>query len=155
MPNRIVPLEIRKLRGNPSRRPIPNTPQAARLAQPPEPPAWLGPQARQEWIRLSPELHRLGLLTALDLSAFALVCTTMGHWLECEAELGGMRNDPAYPELLNGPMGRMARAYARDAIRYMAEFGLSPCARMKLRAEPPEDLGKFKGLLAGFDDNSA
>jgi hypothetical protein len=39
--------------------------------------------------------------------------------------------------------------------RHMAELALSPCARMKLRAEMPEDLGKFRGLLAGYDDGPA
>ena len=155
MPNRIVPLELRKLRGNPSRRPIPSVPQSTRLSEPPEPPIWLAPRARQEWLRLSPELHRLGLLTTLDLSVFAVVCATIGHWLECEAELERLRDDPAYPELLAGPLGKMARAYALDGVRYIVEFGLSPCARMRLRAEPVEDLGKFKGLLAGYDDGPA
>jgi hypothetical protein len=52
-----------------------------------------------------------------------------------------------------------ARGYVLDdksgLWRHMAELGLSPCARMKLRAEMPEDLGKFRGLLAGYDDGRA
>jgi P27 family predicted phage terminase small subunit len=152
MPTPIVPLELRLARGNPSKRPIPRTPRAARLPEPPPPPDWLGPLARQEWLRLSPELTRLGLLTTLDLSVFAVVCTTIGHWVECETELEASRNDPAYPALLAGPLGKLAMQYARDSIKFMGEFGLNPCARMKLRAEPVEDLGKFKGLLAGYDD---
>jgi P27 family predicted phage terminase small subunit len=155
MPNRIVPLELRKLRGNPSRRPIPHVPRSARLREPPEPPAWMGQMAQAEWRRLAPEMTRIGILTGLDTAAFSVLCTTLGHWLECEAEIERLRNDPAYPELLAGPLGKVAREYARDAIKYMAEFGLSPCSRMKLRAEPVEDLGKFRGLLAGYDDGPA
>jgi hypothetical protein len=52
-----------------------------------------------------------------------------------------------------------ARGYVLDdqsgLWRHMAELGLSPCARMKLRAKMPEDLGKFRGLLAGYDDGPA
>jgi P27 family predicted phage terminase small subunit len=151
VPNRIVPIELRKARGNPSKRPIPHVPQGTRLPEVPEPPAWLAPLARQEWLRLSPELHRLGLLTSLDLSAFAVVCSTMGHWLECEAELEALRGDPARRDVMAGPLAKVAREYAKDSIKFMGEFGLSPCAKMRLRAEPPEDLGKFKGLLAGYD----
>jgi hypothetical protein len=50
-----------------------------------------------------------------------------------------------------GPLAKVAREYAKDSIKFMGEFAFSPCAKMRLRAEPPEDLGKFKGLLAGYD----
>jgi P27 family predicted phage terminase small subunit len=145
MPSRVVPIELRKLRGNPSKRPLPNVPQPSRLSESPEPPARLGPTARAEWCRLAPELARMGLLTALDLATFEVMVVTRAHWLDTEAVL---RDDTA---LVTGPLGKVAREYARDGIRYMAEFGLTPCARMKLRAEPPEDHGKFTGLLGGYD----
>ena len=59
-----------------------------------------------------------------------------------------------YSALLSGPFGKLDREYTRDGVRFMTEFGLSSCAR-RLRAEPPEDLGKFKGLLACYDDGPA
>ena len=151
MPNRIVPLELRKLRGNPSRRPIPCVPQGARLSEPPEPPTWLATQARQEWLRLSPELHQLGLLTTLDLSTFAVVCATIGHWLECEAELERLRADAAYPALLSGPLGKVAREYARDSVKYRLPHNSmsGPLFADVERTHPFEPIRKLKHLGIG------
>ena len=62
------PVELRILRGNPSRRPIP---AHLKLLPPPEPPscpAFLDDYARQEWNHVAPGLHAMPLLTAADVS---------------------------------------------------------------------------------------
>jgi phage terminase small subunit len=69
------------LRGNPSKRAINRGEPAPEIpATVPEPPDFLMPSAKDEWHRLAEGLHRIGLLTALDASAFAVYCQTFARW---------------------------------------------------------------------------
>ena len=53
------------------------------------------------------------------------------------------------------PLLKIAVKAARDVIAFGREFGLTPSSRVKLRAEGPEDFGKFNGLIGGYDDRPA
>jgi P27 family predicted phage terminase small subunit len=147
-----IPIELKRLRGNPGRRRLLDALAVAKLRAVPEPPNWMSSLAQQEWRRWAPALHQLGLLSELDLGCFSVLCVTHARWLECEMELESLRNDPARREVLAGPLGRLAAQCARDSIKFMAEFGMSPSQRCKVAATGAEDLGKFRGLLAGYDD---
>jgi P27 family predicted phage terminase small subunit len=143
-----VPIELRRLRGNPGKRPIPNGLRPPRLSEPPPPPDWLRGLARQEWLRLAPELHVTGVLTSLDLAAFGVVCVTLGRWLECEAEIETLRGDPARHEIMAGPLLKLATQCARDAIKFMGEFGMTPSSRCRVAADGYKGPSKFGDLIA-------
>src|SRR5690242_8718143 len=82
-----VPTTLALVRGNPGRRPI-NTNAPAPATEPTyTPPDWLQPLAREEWLRLEPELRRLRLLTVADLPAFAAYCSEFGSFREAESTL--------------------------------------------------------------------
>jgi len=67
---KLKPTAIKILEGNPGKRPLNlNEPKPLQIA--PECPDWLLDEAKKEWKRLAPELERLGLLTILDMAAFA------------------------------------------------------------------------------------
>lgn len=67
------PTRLRILEGNPSKRPLPNNePQPDPTM--PECPDWLMADAKEEWHRVAPELHRIGLLTIVDQTALAGYC---------------------------------------------------------------------------------
>jgi P27 family predicted phage terminase small subunit len=154
-----TPTVIKLLRGNPGRRPIPPEPEPTRTAEPPEAPAFLVGYASDEWHRVAPELHRLKLLTVLDVQALASYCTAYSRWRETEEVIARMAiNDRATGGLLiktssgdaaQNPLIGIARRAAADMVRYAGEFGMSPAARARISAgigyEPPE--GKFDGLL--------
>jgi P27 family predicted phage terminase small subunit len=149
----IVPIELKRLRGNPGKKKLHAGPQPTRTEEPPEPLAFLSDNAKAEWRRLAPELHRLGLLTLLDHSAFGAYCSSFARWMAAERMLesegllaaGSTGNTVAHPAF------KIAVASAKDMIRIGNEFGLTPCGRARLAAGgymPPEPSSKFGDLLA-------
>jgi P27 family predicted phage terminase small subunit len=158
MSNPPIPLRLKIARGNPGKRPLNyREPQPRRAVTCPEPPSWLSEYATAHWRRIAPGLWEAGLLTVLDETMLAVLCTAYGRWHEAEELLaeeelvvpGSNKNRVVNPLL------RVAVEAARDVCTYGREFGLTPSSRVRLRAEGPEDLGKFKGLLAGYDDGPA
>jgi P27 family predicted phage terminase small subunit len=78
---------LRLLKGNPGKRPPRNPPEPARNEQCPEPPEHLTGYAREAWLHLAPELHRLNLLTVLDVGPFSAYCCAYAHWKQAEETL--------------------------------------------------------------------
>src|SRR5262245_50731087 len=79
-----TPASIRTLRGNPGQRRLPVEPEPVREAECRPPPTFLGEYARAEWSAVAPVLHRLGLLTVVDVTALAAYCAAVAHWRTAE-----------------------------------------------------------------------
>ena len=152
---RPTPTHLRLLRGNPSKRAINRGEPAPEIpATVPEPPDFLMPSAKDEWHRLAEGLHRIGLLTALDASAFAVYCQTFARWQQAEQMLadpenGGLTIKTSTGSPMMNPLLRIAISSACDMIRFAAEFGLSPAARSRVSGSLAARLApsKFDGLL--------
>ena len=158
-----TPTYLKVLRGNPGHQKLnKDEPQPLLPAEVPEPPAFLAGYAMDEWWRVAPELHRLGLLTVLDVGPLAVYCDAYSRWRSASEVFAGMaERDPVTNGLLvksqggdaiQNPLVGIARRAANDMVRYAGEFGMSPAARARISAgvgyEPPGG-GKFDGLLAG------
>jgi P27 family predicted phage terminase small subunit len=139
------PTYLRLLKGNPSRRPInPREPQPRQTEAPPNAPDYLTGYAADEWYRMSPELHRLGLLSVLDVSTLAIYCQAYGRWRTAEELLAEIakRGDVTRGLLVKGPYGdaranpllRISRAAAEQMLSAAAHFGLTPSTRARLSA---------------------
>ncbi len=80
-----LPANVHALRGNASKKPIA---QLLGEFQPeveiPDSPTWLWPGAKKEWKRLTPELHRYGLISKLDRGALVRACQAWAkyEWAE-------------------------------------------------------------------------
>lgn len=148
------PTHLQLVLGNPGRRPL-NTAEAKPDAKLPKPPPELGADAKREWQRMAAELHALGLLTGLDRAALAAYCTTYGRWVVAERALARQaERDPSTQALLvrtkkgniiQNPLVGTANKAMSDMVRYAAEFGMTPSARSRIKAESPR----------GLDDPSA
>lgn len=100
-------------------------------------PTWLSAEGREEWERLEQELRSLGVLSELDLAAFAAVCSAVGLAKIAEAELRDALARPRKGSRLVGiafELG-MARRCWREAVRLGAEFGLTPSSRSRVSGE--------------------
>lgn len=144
---RPTPTNLKKLLGNPGKRRLP-TREAFVPRSLPAPPAHLSPEAIEEWQRVSAELFNVGLLSVIDRSALAAYCQVYGRWVQAERGLAALAKlDPVYAGLLhvagNGaltqhPLVGTANKAAADMVRYAGEFGMTPSARSRITAAPPE-----------------
>ena len=78
---------LRLVKGNPGKRRARVPPEPARADECPPPPNHLNGYAREAWLELTPELHRLNLLTVLDVGPFSAYCSAYAHLRQAEEAL--------------------------------------------------------------------
>ena len=109
------------------------------LARVPRAPAWLSPEAKQEWARVVPALIRRRVLTAEELGTVEAYCLAVGLIRRCQeaiaregetitTDLGAARRHPMFTTLFQS---------MTEARRLAAELGLTPTSRNKVRG--PEE----------------
>ena len=77
------PTALKMLEGNPRGRPL-NTEEPKPEKKAPRCPSWLEAEAKKEWKRLAKVLENMGLLTEMDMAAFAGYCQAYARWKEAE-----------------------------------------------------------------------
>jgi P27 family predicted phage terminase small subunit len=118
---------LKLLRGNPGKQRLPaNEPQPARPPTCPDPPPHITGYAADEWWQTAPELHRLGLLTRIDVPVLAAYCYSYGQWRTAAETLAKMEaNDPVtgglmiktkYSDAVQNPLVSLARKHAADMV---------------------------------------
>ncbi len=135
-----TPTPIRKLEGNPSKRPLKRdepkpTPNA------PTRPEWLMEEAKHEWSRVVPELERMGLLTIVDRAALATYCQAWARYVEAEANLtkyGAVLKAKASDYVQVSPYSTISKQNAHIIRVFCAEFGLTPSARGRMSVADDE-----------------
>jgi P27 family predicted phage terminase small subunit len=146
------------LRGNPGKRPTRSPPEPARAEEWPPPPRHLNAYAKQEWRQIAPELHRLNLLTVLDVGPLAAYCSAAAQLRQAEEVIEQMAKlDPRGHALtvkgsagnqVSNPLLRIASRAMNDMQRIGAQFGLTPNGRLRLSGIKPSPApSKFDGLL--------
>jgi P27 family predicted phage terminase small subunit len=135
-----TPTALKKLRGNPGKRPLNEAEPTPELATP-SVPSHLSKEARREWRRIVPELEKLGLLTKLDRTALAAYCDAVGRWVQASRELeehGLTTVTPnGYP--IQSPWLAISNKALAQLRQFIQEFGLSPASRSRVSATPPAD----------------
>lgn len=144
------PAEIRKLQGNPGRRPIPAAPKTDILDDGDlKPPEWMDEEAKAEWDRVQKAYSKLGLLTQTDRAMLIAWCTTVSQFITAYKELKAIEKVgdmiDGHPELKikmesSSKNIRIAMNESRAALLALAaRFGFSPVDRMKLAIPPEKD----------------
>ena len=75
------PTALKMLEGNPGGRPL-NTKEPKPEKKAPRCPSWLEDEAKKEWKRMAKVLENMGLLTEMDMAAFAGYCQAYARWKE-------------------------------------------------------------------------
>ena len=127
------PTAIKELEGNPGKRPLnKNEPKPEQRA--PKCPAWLVPDAKKEWRRLSKELELMGLLTQVDMASFAGYCQAYARWKEAEEFITKhgsiLKTSSGYIQQI--PQISIAQQNLKQMRNFCSEMGLSPSARSRL-----------------------
>jgi P27 family predicted phage terminase small subunit len=124
----------------------------------PECPPWLPETARAEWERCAGHLERMGVLSAVDGITLAVLCEALAEFVYAvdvieNGELGsdGNRTDKGRTtigstgNLVTSPWVKIKNEAAARVMQVAAQFGFTPAARARLRAEgkePAKDQGK-------------
>ncbi|WOH60928.1 phage terminase small subunit P27 family [Bradyrhizobium sp. BWC-3-1] len=156
-----TPLHLKLMRGNPGKRRPKPEPEPTVPPSCPEPPSFITGYAADLWWETAPELHRLHLLTRIDVPALAAYCHAYGQWRLAAETLTRMQaNDPVmnaqlirtkFGDAAANPLVSIARKHAADMIKFANEFGLTAAARSRLAAggvTPPSPPSKFAGLIS-------
>jgi P27 family predicted phage terminase small subunit len=134
-----IPTAVRRVTGRNPDRIKPDEPKPDPTV--PQPPAWLTPEALAEWNRLAPQLHMLGLLTAIDGTTFGARCQIVADLADAERKLAKfgpvMRSSDRRDRLVLSPYTRIRDRLRDQLFRADAEFGLTPSARSRVEARPP------------------
>jgi P27 family predicted phage terminase small subunit len=137
---RPIPTALKKLRGNPGKRPLPqNEPQPARGAQMPR---YLSPVAAEHWPLVAQQLDDAGVLTQMDTAALALYCEAFANWHLATVQvhkhgpvIKGKNGDP-----IQSPFLHVANKAWEQMLRILVEFGMTPSSRSRVQVvKSPKD----------------
>lgn len=148
-----TPTAIKELEGNPGKRPLNNSePKPTKKA--PSCPKWLEPEAKKEWRRLAKQMEQIGILTEVDMAAFAGYCQAYARWKESEefiTQHGSIVKTPSgYWQQV--PQVSIAQTYLKIMNRFAEQFGLTPSSRSRIIADTDSRGGvadEMEDLLGG------
>ena len=144
------PTQLKLVTSNPGKRQV-NRKEAKTKAVIPMPPHHLTADAVEEWNRVATELYNLGILSEIDRAALAAYAMAYGRWVQAERAIakmaekdqltGGLMIKTSNGNAVQNPLVGTANKAAADMMRYAAEFGMTPSARSRISAEPPQENG--------------
>ncbi len=147
------PSAIKRLEGNPGKRKLNDRePQPEKTAPPC--PEWLEPDAKEEWNRLASHMEELGILTEVDMAAFASYCQAYARWKRAEEEMTTLgrtivKTNSGYWQQV--PQVAIAQSYLKIMTKAAAEFGLTPASRSRIIAGDTRQgsVDELEELLSG------
>lgn len=144
---RPLPTAVKKLRGNPGKRPL-NAKEPKAPAGDPSMPKGLSAAAAKEWKSILPELRQLGVLSRIDGKALAAYCHAYARWMEAEKEIkkhGIVVEEPiliagietGYVRYKKNPAVTISESHLKLMKSFLVEFGMTPSSRSRVRIEKP------------------
>ena len=134
------PTAVKVLEGNPGKRSL-NTQEPQPRKKAPRCPVWLEEEAKKEWKRMAKQMEQLGILTEVDMAAFAGYCQAYARWKEAEkfiTQHGSIVKTPSgYWQQV--PQVSIAQTYLKIINKFCEQFGLTPAARSRIVADARED----------------
>lgn len=127
------PTQLRVLRGNPSKRPLPKNEPTPDAKLPPAP-RHLSDEARREWRRIGRELERLGLVSQIDRALLTAYCSAWGRLVEAETMLRKYGSVVKTPNgmLVQSPYLQIVNKATEQLAKIAPEFGMSPSSRSRV-----------------------
>jgi P27 family predicted phage terminase small subunit len=142
------PTALKKLEGNPGKRPL-NDREPEFRRDVPYCPRHLSVVAKREWHRIVRELYAAGLLTVADRAALAAYCQLYARWVQAEQKLAGgsltITTDKGF--VLQNPLVGICNTALDGMRKYLIEFGMTPSSRSRLHVAPPKKEKSLEELL--------
>ena len=99
------------------------------------------PHAVRHGLRMAKQLEHLGILTEIDMAAFAGYCQAYARWKEAEefiTQHGTIVKTPSgYWQQV--PQVSIAQTYLKIMNKFCEQFGLTPSARSRISTDNGED----------------
>ena len=147
------PSAIKRLEGNPGKRAL-NEREPVPQKKAPKCPLWLEVEAKKEWRRTARQLEELGILTEVDMAAFAGYCQAYARWKDAEdfiSRHGTIVKTPSgYWQQV--PQVSIAQTYLKIMNKFAEQFGLTPSSRSRIIASdggPTDAADEMENLLGG------
>lgn len=100
---------------------------------------------------MSRELHKLGLLTTLDKTVFAIYCQSWSAWVQAVkklSETGPLIKSPSgYP--IQNPYLAVKNKAEDQMMKSLTELGMSPSSRTRIKVQPNKEKDQFEEFLSG------
>ena len=145
-----TPTAIKELEGNLGKRPL-NVHEPRPLKKAPACPNWLEPEAKKVWRRLAKQMESIGILTDVDMAAFASYCQAYARWKEAEefiTQHGTIVKTPSgYWQQV--PQVSISQTYNKIMTKIATEFGLTPSSRSRITAGEANDTTDDMDALLG------
>jgi P27 family predicted phage terminase small subunit len=135
------PSHLKLVTANPGRRKL-NAAEPKVERSRPSAPVHMSDKARETWDYVTGLLDRMGILTEVDATALEMLCEAYADFLSASAVLQAQGSD--FYETKNQSGSTMWRAHPalakkQDADRrirgWLAEFGMTPSARSRVKAD--------------------
>ena len=142
------PTALKRLEGNPGRRPLndaePSFPTLIAL----EAPGWLDRLGREHWLYFAPLLAKTKLLTEADVSLLTAASERWSTYRRAAALVKrALRGHNRFGELVVPPQHLIAKGALADYLAIMREFGVGPASRSKVKVDQPPELDEFEALM--------
>jgi P27 family predicted phage terminase small subunit len=125
------PNKLKLVEGNPGKRPIKEQPnlEIKNLKCP----IWLNEEAKKEWERVFTLLEKLGLISDIDMTIFAMYCQNYARWKQAETELNeeNLKVMGRTGYIVN-PLVKISQTYQTRLKISIEKLGLSPSDRANL-----------------------
>ncbi len=118
-----------------------------------EPPDFLDADARAAWEAVVPILRAAGIATVADRSGLAVCCTLWSTWVQIQRRItadGGVivvRRGTAQPH----PLATSAARLLPLLRLYLAEYGMTPGGRSRIKVDPPRPKSRVDEFRARHD----
>ena len=150
------PTAIKAKTGNPGKRPLNGAePQPSVPATPPYAPRFLSEEGKREWRRLARLLLDTGLYTEFDYMALAMLCQVWCRWKQMEQKVmaaGEVLVSKETGNLYQNPYLHVANRAWEQMRKMLAEFGLTPSSRSRIRVALAEDEPSLVEMLFRMPD---
>ena len=129
------PTALKLLEGNPGKREL-NQFEPKPTDGLPICPEWLMEDAKEEWYRLAAVMNKMGILSEVDQSAFAVYCQTWARWKEAQEHIDreGSTFETDSGQIKRNPWVAIANEWQAKLLSVCGEFGLTPSSRSRIVA---------------------
>lgn len=144
------PTKIKKLQGNPGKRPLnKKEPKPKQIVKIQSAPRHLDPVAKKEWRRTGKKLIGLGLLTDIDLPAFAAYCQQYSTWVMATEEIkkNGVLSYAKNGFPMQSPFVAIQNKAQVEMRKWLTEFGMTPSSRSRVEVNDEPEKDEFTEYL--------